>query len=509
MSVIIKLLSKFDDSGLKKAKSGFSGLTKTLGAVGIGFGIKQLTDGLLDAAKAAAADEKSTRLLNIQLVRNAGATKASLKENDAFIQSLSLATGIMDDDLRPTMAKFANVTGNVEDAQRLLRITLDGAAGSGKNQEKIANAVAKAYAGNTTALKKMFPELTKSKDVLGDFAATYAGLAEENADPFMKFNNSMDILKEKLGVVVLPVLLDFIDEISKPGGAIEVVGQFFDDLANPKTDAGQTFTEIKDAVGEVIESVKTFFGYFGDGDAVTGFKNIATSLISALPALLALKGIMVLAAGGKAIAGLIAAMTAIAGGGGGGSPIVAGGGKSKGKFPLLGGGALLSAGLVLSLSGDTANSGPQTPEEIAAWKAQDKINKAEAAKYYGKIPGLIGENKTNKLPSVFKPVAPVMKPVAPVMKPVATVPTTKTGSTLPTTNAEWKQFAINANARTQAGLNKRPTFAKPQTTSTVTNNITINVPNADPKAVVNTFAKYTKQNGTVPSFLVPPKKPAN
>jgi len=198
MSVIIKLLSKFDDSGLKKAKSGFGGLTKALGAVGIGFGIKAITDGLLDAAKAAAADEKSTRLLNIQLVRNAGATAASVKENDKFIETLSLATGIMDDDLRPSMAKFANVTGNVKDAQKLLTITLDGAAGSGKNVEKISNAVAKAYAGNTTSLKKMFPELTKSKDVLGDFAKTYKGLAEENADPFMKFNNSMDILKEKL-----------------------------------------------------------------------------------------------------------------------------------------------------------------------------------------------------------------------------------------------------------------------------------------------------------------------
>jgi hypothetical protein len=47
MSVIIKLLSKFDNSGIKKAQSGFSGLGKTLGAIGIGFGIKQITDGLL------------------------------------------------------------------------------------------------------------------------------------------------------------------------------------------------------------------------------------------------------------------------------------------------------------------------------------------------------------------------------------------------------------------------------------------------------------------------------
>jgi hypothetical protein len=325
MSVIIKLLSKFDDSGLKKAKSGFGGLGKTLGAIGIGFGLKQITDGLLDAAKAAAADAKSTKLLNTQLERNAGATAASLKENDRFIESLSLQTGIMDDDLRPTMARFGNVTKNVKEAQKLLKITIDATAGSGKSQTKIANAVAKAYGGNTTALKGMFPELLKSKDVLGDFAKTYEGMAEANADPFMKFNNSMDILKEKLGTVVLPILIDFIDEISKEGGAIQVVGQFFDDLANPKSDAGKTFEDIKKAVGEVIESVKTFFGYFGDGDAVQGFANIATALVKALPALLALKGIMMLASAGSAIANLAKAIGLMTGANavGANSPIAA------------------------------------------------------------------------------------------------------------------------------------------------------------------------------------------
>jgi hypothetical protein len=437
MSVIIKLLSKFDDSGLKKAKSGFGGLGKALGAVGIGFGVKAIADTLLDAAKAASADEKSTRLLNIQLVRNAGATKEQLKQNDRYIESLSLQTGIMDDDLRPSMAKFANVTGNVKDAQRLLQITLDGSAGSGKNVEKISNAVAKAYAGNTTALKKMFPELTASKDVLGDFAKTYAGLAEENADPFMKFNNSMDILKEKLGVVVLPILIDFIDEISKPGGAIETVGKFFDDLANPKSDVGKTFTEIKDAVGEVIAGVGDFFAIFGNGNTVEGFKNIATSLIQMLPALLALKSIMMLASAGKSIANLAKAIGLMTGAGAGTDIVAGGGGKNKGKgggkFPFLGGGALLSAGLVLSLSGDSMNSGPKTPEEIAAWKKQDKIDKAAAAKYYGKIPGLISQ--------------------------------------------------------------------------TPVNNFNITVTNQDPKATVDAIGKYVKQNGSLPNWAIPGKKP--
>lgn len=281
MSVIIKLLSKFDDSGLRKAKAGFGGLSKTLGAVGIGFGLKAITDTLMDAAKAAAADAKSTKLLNIQLQRNAGATKASLKENDKFIESLSLQTGIMDDDLRPAMARFGNITGNVKDAQKLLKITLDAAAGSGRSQEKISKAVGQAYGGNTKALQRMFPELRKSKDVLGDFAKTYEGLAVANADPFMKLNNSMDILKEKLGVIVLPSLLDFIETISKPGGAIETVGKFFEEISNPKTEVGSSFVALKETIGGVGENIAALFGLMdpsGKNNPMSGFAKTLQSI---------------------------------------------------------------------------------------------------------------------------------------------------------------------------------------------------------------------------------------
>ena len=268
MSVIIKLLSKFDDSGLKKAKSGFGGLGKALGAVGIGFGIKAIADTLLDAAKAASADAKSTQLLNTQLVKNAGATKAALTQNDKFIETLSLETGIMDDDLRPAMGKLARATGDVDKAQELLALSLDAATVAGKPVDTVAQAMSRAFAGNRTALVKLFPTLKESKDLFGDLEKIVGGAAIQQADPFMKLNNSMDILKEKLGVVVLPTLISFVEEISKPGGAIEVVGQFFDDLANPKSDVGKTFTEIKDAVGEVIAGVGDFFAIFGNGDGV-------------------------------------------------------------------------------------------------------------------------------------------------------------------------------------------------------------------------------------------------
>ena len=427
MSVIIKLLSKFDDSGLKKAKSGFGGLGKALGAVGIGFGIKAIADTLLDAAKAASADAKSTQLLNTQLVKNAGATKAALTQNDKFIEALSLETGIMDDDLRPAMGKLARATGDVDKAQELLALSLDAATVAGKPVDTVAQAMSRAFTGNRTALVKLFPTLKTSKDLFGDLEKIVGGAAIAQADPFMKLNNSMDILKEKLGVVVLPILTDFIDEISKEGGAIEVVGKFFDDLANPKSDVGKTFTEIKDAVGEVIKGVGDFFALFGNGDAVEGFKNIATSLIQALPALLALKGIMMLASAGKSIANLAKAIGLMTGANavGGGTDVIAGGkGKGKGLSKLIGLPVIGTTAMVLSLSGDTQQ---QTPEEKAAREKELKKNRAELIK----------------------------------------------------------------NAGTFPGLPQRPT----------TQNITINVTNADPKATVDALGKYVKQNGGLPFNL--------
>jgi len=362
MSVIVKLLSKFDDSGIKKAKGSFGGLKKTIGAIGIGVGISQITDLLMESAKAASADKKSTELLNTQLVRNANATKTQIKQSDKFIENLSLQTGIFDDDLRPAMGKIVRATKDVDKAQELLALSLDASATTGQPLAKVSTAISQAFLGNRKQLEKLFPALKTSKDLFGDLEKIVGGQAIAQADPFSKFNNSMDILKEKLGAVILPLIEQFVTEITKPGGLVEQVGQFLTDLSNPKTKPGQMFVDIKNAVKDAFGYVKEFFAFFGDGDAVEGFKNIATALIQALPALLALKGIMMLASAGKSIANLAKAIALMTGAGAAGDGgILAGGKKNKGfnKLPLLGAGALAGVGLVLMTSGDTMQTGPR------------------------------------------------------------------------------------------------------------------------------------------------------
>lgn len=259
MPVIVNLLSKFDDSGIKKAKKSFGGLKATLGAVGIGLGIKALADGLLDAAKAASADQKSMQLLNNQLKRNANATDEQIKQNNDFIDTLSNQVGIVDDELRPAMGKLVRATGDTQKSQKLLRLALDASSASGKPLNTVTDALSKAFVGNKTQLIRLFPALKESKDLFADLEKQVGGTAAQQADPFSKFNVAIDNLKEKIGTVLLPYITSFIDYIMQPGGAIDQMGKFFEEASNPKTELGSAFAQIGETVKLVTANIGAMF----------------------------------------------------------------------------------------------------------------------------------------------------------------------------------------------------------------------------------------------------------
>jgi hypothetical protein len=246
------------------------------------------------------------------------------------------------------------------------------------------------------------------------------GTAEAGASVFDRMKLSMDSVSDEVGKILLPYMKDFADFLMKD--VVPNVKSFLEDVSNPDTQAGQTFLQIKTAVEQTYNGVKDFFALFGNGDAMKGFGNVASQLVQALPALLALKGIMMLASAGKAIQSLVTAMTLIQGKSAVGD-IVAGGGK-KGGPKFLGTGALLGLGMVLSTSGDTMQRPPR-----------DLSN--------------------------FNP---------------------KTGGPL-------------------SGVPLTPSFILPKGAGAVTNNVTINVQGADPKATVDALGKYVKQNGSLPFNL--------
>jgi hypothetical protein len=448
MAAIIKLLSKFDDSGIRKAKSSFSGLSKTVGALGIGLGLGSLVSYAKTATQGFEnAQIASAKLANV--MKSMGVGDAT-KRVDAYAESLQLVTAVDADVIKATQTKlatFANLTTTIDDAggafDRATVAALDlAAAGFGSaegNAVQLGKALNDPIKGITSLAKSGVTFTTQEKAKIKTLVETnkileaqdiilqaietqVGGTAEAGASVFDRMKLSMDTVSDSIGEILLPYMKDFTDFLITD--VIPNVQSFLKDLSNPDTETGKTFIAIKDAVTDTYNGVKDFFALFGGGDAMKGFGVVASNLIKMLPALLALKGIMMLASAGKAIQSLVTAMTIIQGKSGI-DGIVGGGGKGgKGKMPLLGTGALLGLGMTLSLGGDTKL---QTPEEIAQRKAEMKVNKADLFKNAGTYPGL------------------------------------------------------------------------PQ--ATTNNNFVINVQGGDPKVLVDTLSKYSKQNGGLPFSL--------
>lgn len=103
----------------------------------------------------------------------AGATDATVAATEAFILKTSLATGIADDQLRPSLERLVRATGDVTEAQRLQTLAIDVAAGSGKSLEAVSNAIGKAFEGNTVSLAKLGVGLSAAEPEINDLGRSH------------------------------------------------------------------------------------------------------------------------------------------------------------------------------------------------------------------------------------------------------------------------------------------------------------------------------------------------
>ena len=117
---------------------------------------------LIDGVKAAIEDAAAQATLAKTLENVTGATKAQIAQVEKYITKTTLATGITDDKLRPSLDRLVRSTKSVSEAQKIQNIALDVAAGTGKDLQTITEALAKAYDGNVTALGKLGIEVKKT-----------------------------------------------------------------------------------------------------------------------------------------------------------------------------------------------------------------------------------------------------------------------------------------------------------------------------------------------------------
>lgn len=121
-----------------------------------------------DGVQAFLDDEAAAKKLATTL-KNLGKAQDTTRIED-YIDKLSKATGVADDELRPAFEKLIGATGDTDAAMRLLSSSVDTSVGSGQDLATTAGAIAKAVGpkGTLGALKRLFPGLDTTKTKAGD-----------------------------------------------------------------------------------------------------------------------------------------------------------------------------------------------------------------------------------------------------------------------------------------------------------------------------------------------------
>jgi hypothetical protein len=235
-AVVARILTQYSDKGSKAAQKDIAKMGKNFDAfakkVGKAFAIAGAAAAAFaikigkDAVQAAMADQKSQVLLANSLRNTTGATNAAISTVEDYISKLQLQVGVADDELRPSLAKLAAVTGSVSAAQELLGTALDVSAFAGVDLGTATNAITRAMQGNFKSLQKLVPSLDaatiKSKDfgaILAEVAKATQGSAASRAGTLEYRLQIMRIrfgeILETLGYALLPVIEKFADTIQK------------------------------------------------------------------------------------------------------------------------------------------------------------------------------------------------------------------------------------------------------------------------------------------------------
>ena len=224
-------LKKKLDTGSKDVE-GFGGKLEKFGkvaaaafaaaaAAAAAYAVKLAVDGV----KAAIEDEAAQLRLANALRNVTGATDAQIAAIEEQILKMSLAFGVADDQLRPAFQRLAIATGDLGVAQKGLGLALDISAATGKNLDTVANALAKAYEGNTGALGRLGVGLSAAEiktlgldGTMKQLAATFGGAATVQANTLegqiARLKTLFAETQESVGQGLLPAVKAFMDYIT-------------------------------------------------------------------------------------------------------------------------------------------------------------------------------------------------------------------------------------------------------------------------------------------------------
>ena len=224
-NIVIDIASEFTGAkAFKQADTATqkltSGVKKLAGAVGLAYGTTAILAFGKASVKAAAADQKAQQQLALAL-KNVGLGRDAAT-SEAYIQRLQSEFGIVDDLLRPSYQTLAVATRDSAEAQRLLNLSLDISASTGKDLGSVTAALSKAFLGNNTALSKLGVGISKAdlkaksfQDITNQLAVTFAGSATAAAGTFQGSIDKLGVASVNVKEIIGTGLIDALTDLGK------------------------------------------------------------------------------------------------------------------------------------------------------------------------------------------------------------------------------------------------------------------------------------------------------
>ena len=223
-AIKVNIFTVYDSRGTKALRRDLAKLTAPIKKVGkyatMAFGAATAAAGAFAAAsvKAALEDQASQALLQQTMKNTIGVTKDSAAAVEQYIAQLQSASGVLDDQLRPSLATLLRATHDMTKAQKLQTLALDISAATGRDLETVSLALSKGYQGNFTTLGRLGGAVDKATLKSGDFAKiitklneNFGGAAQRKANTYQGKIDRLKVgfkeISEGVGRMLLPIII--------------------------------------------------------------------------------------------------------------------------------------------------------------------------------------------------------------------------------------------------------------------------------------------------------------
>jgi hypothetical protein len=295
MSIVIDIAAQFTGKkAFTQAENAADKLARNVKNALIGVGVTAFAK---SAIAAFAENEKQLNLFknSLQSIGFEFATNDSL----AFLNSLKLQYGVADNQLIPAYEQLLTTTRSLAASQNLTNIALDIAARQGISVTEAADALSKAYLGNTRAVGALGLGISKTTLASGDFAAILKeitgitkGAASTAANTFAgrlaRIKVAADQAKESIGAGLVEALMQITNS--------QDIEQLQTKIINFGESAAAALTKVGKLISDNITLLKVFGAAMLAGFAITKVAAFITALQSIIKVINVLRNSAVAAA---------------------------------------------------------------------------------------------------------------------------------------------------------------------------------------------------------------------